>query len=169
MPWVYHGGGAPAGSNNPVVDGDLTVTGKITSGGKVGVETASPAFDLDVNPPSGAVAIRAKGDSVSLVLEHTPANHQSAVSFRENGIDKFIAGVGVYSADATNFDIGTNAASLFRIQSGGNMGNTMTPTSKLHIVGLPVFANNAAAIAGGLTAGAFYRTGADPDPVFVVH
>lgn len=34
---------------------------------------------------------------------------------------------------------------------------------------LPVFANNAAAIGGGLAVGRFYRTGADPDPVMVVH
>jgi hypothetical protein len=32
-----------------------------------------------------------------------------------------------------------------------------------------VYANNAAAITGGLSAGAFYRTGADPDAVCVVH
>ena len=46
---------------------------------------------------------------------------------------------------------------------------TSSPTSALQVVGLPVYANNAAAVAGGLTAGAFYRTGADPDPVCVVH
>lgn len=40
--------------------------------------------------------------------------------------------------------IGTNAANL--------------PTSKLHVVGLPVYADNATALAAGLTAGAFYRT-----------
>jgi len=34
---------------------------------------------------------------------------------------------------------------------------------------LPVYASNTAAIAGGLSAGDFYRTGADPDPVCVVH
>lgn len=34
---------------------------------------------------------------------------------------------------------------------------------------LPVYANNAAAIAGGKVAGNLYRTGADPDPVCVVH
>ena len=34
---------------------------------------------------------------------------------------------------------------------------------------IPVYANNAAAIAGGLAAGDFYRTGADPDPVCIVH
>ena len=54
--------------------------------------------------------------------------------------------------------------------NSGNLGiGTTNPTSKLQVVGLPVYANNVAAIAGGLTAGAFYRTGADPDPVCVVH
>jgi len=37
------------------------------------------------------------------------------------------------------------------------------------VTGLPVYANNAAALAGGLVVGMFYRTGADPDPVCVVH
>lgn len=57
-----------------------------------------------------------------------------------------------------------------RITNSGNVGiGSSAPTSILQVVGLPVYANNAAAIAGGLTAGAFYRTGADPDPVCVVH
>ena len=34
---------------------------------------------------------------------------------------------------------------------------------------LPVYANNAAAIAGGLVEGDFYRTGGNPDTVCVVH
>ena len=34
---------------------------------------------------------------------------------------------------------------------------------------LPVHVNNAAALAGGLVAGDFYRTGGDPDNVCVVH
>lgn len=38
-----------------------------------------------------------------------------------------------------------------------------------HITGLSVYANNAAAVAGGLMVGALYRTGADPDLVCVVH
>jgi len=35
---------------------------------------------------------------------------------------------------------------------------TTAPTSKLQVVGLPVYADNASATSGGLTAGAFYRT-----------
>jgi hypothetical protein len=46
---------------------------------------------------------------------------------------------------------------------------TTAPKSPLHVVGLSIYANNAAAVAAGLTAGAFYRTGADPDLVCVVH
>ena len=45
------------------------------------------------------------------------------------------------------------------IKNDGKVGIGATnPTSKLQVVGLPVYANNAGAIAGGLTAGAFYRT-----------
>ena len=70
-------------------------------------------------------------------------------------IDLYVAGV-----------LGTKMV----IDENGNMGiGTTAPKSKLHVVGLPIYANNAAAVAGGLTAGAFYRTGADPDPVCVVH
>ena len=42
--------------------------------------------------------------------------------------------------------------------------NSATPTASI-----PIYANNAAAIAGGLIAGEFYRTGANPDFVAVVH
>jgi len=64
----------------------------------------------------------------------------------------------------------TSPTERIRIDSTGKVGiGTTAPKSILHVVGLPIYANNAAAIAGGLTAGAFYRTGGDPDPVCVVH
>ncbi len=37
------------------------------------------------------------------------------------------------------------------------------------VFSLPVYANNAAAITGGLIAGNLYRTGGNPDPVCIVH
>lgn len=65
---------------------------------------------------------------------------------------------------------GTALTERMRITPGGLVGiGTQTPHSALAVVGLPVYANNAAAIAGGLAAGDFYRTGGDPDLVCVVH
>jgi hypothetical protein len=61
-------------------------------------------------------------------------------------------------------------AERMTILDNGNVGfNSTSPHSRLSVGGLPVYANNAAAITGGLAAGDFYRTGADPDPVMVVH
>ncbi len=65
---------------------------------------------------------------------------------------------GVYVNDASN--------NYF----AGKVGiGTDTATSNLQVVGLPAYANNAAAAGAGLTVGAFYRTGGDPDLVCVVH
>ena len=48
--------------------------------------------------------------------------------------------------------------------------NAIRSLLKLWTAGaIPIFANNAAAIAGGLTVGMLYRTNADPDTVCVVH
>lgn len=45
------------------------------------------------------------------------------------------------------------------IGATGNVGiGTVTPTSKLQVVGLPQYENNTAATGAGLSAGAFYRT-----------
>jgi hypothetical protein len=44
-----------------------------------------------------------------------------------------------------------------------------TFSARLNITGIPVYANNAAAIAGGLVAGDLYRTNGDPDLLCIVH
>ena len=67
-------------------------------------------------------------------------------------------------------ELTTTGNTYLAINVGSRVGIGMTdPKSVLQVVGLPVYANNAAAVASGLTAGAFYRTGSDPDLVCVVH
>ncbi len=59
---------------------------------------------------------------------------------------------------AANLHFGTSGASKMVINSDGDVGiGTNVPTSKLQVVGLPQYADNAAALLGGLTVGAFYR------------
>jgi hypothetical protein len=49
--------------------------------------------------------------------------------------------------------------SAMHITNSGRVGiGTISPTSPLQVIGVSVFADNAAATTGGLTAGAFYRT-----------
>lgn len=79
-------------------------------------------------------------------------------------------GLNTITWNATNAGISYLAPGSLSI-GDGNVGATNGKLTLAHIraVGLAVFANNAAAIAGGLAAGDFYRTGADPDVVCVVH
>lgn len=63
------------------------------------------------------------------------------------------------------FSIGNGAtagspSNAMVILKNGNTGiGSDSPTSKLQVVGLPVFADNAAALSGSLTLGAFYHNG----------
>lgn len=54
---------------------------------------------------------------------------------------------------------------------GADLGvqNDLEVMGDIFATGLPEYANNAAAVAGGLAVGGFYRNGADPDVVCVVH
>jgi len=59
----------------------------------------------------------------------------------------------------------TNVGMNINPKGSGQIGIGGTPK----MASLQVFANNAAAIAGGLSVGSLYRTGGDPDAVSVVH
>jgi len=127
--------------------------------GKVGIKTQDLGlFDFKINGDANITGHVDVGTGVNIANP----NWGMALSgsyLRINGSDGF------------QFYDTAGAAELARIVSAtGNLGiGTTDPKSKLHVVGIPVYADNAAAIAGGLTAGAFYRTGADPDPLMVVH
>ena len=62
---------------------------------------------------------------------------------------------------------GSGGVNKIAIDSDGKLGiGTTVPTAKLQVVGIAEYADNAAALTAGLTAGAFYRTG---DVLKIVH
>lgn len=64
-------------------------------------------------------------------------------------------------------DQNSPASALYVSGTTGYLGiGTISPTAPLHVLTLVAYTNNAQAIAGGLTVGAFYRNG---DAVGVVH
>jgi hypothetical protein len=126
----------------------------ISSSGNVGIGTASPS-----NIQSNTPVLHIFGSGASLRIQDSASGGDWNL-FARNG------------ASTNLFRIFDNAAFADRlvINASGNVGiGTTSPTSKLQVVGLPAFASNAAAVAGGLSVGAFYRTGGDPDSVSVVH
>jgi hypothetical protein len=130
----------------------------IVDGGNVGIGATAPA---GIN--LGAPTLNIRGSLPNLSLYNTSGSTNRRLWW-----------IDVESNDTLNIGSSDDntAGTLYKmtIQWDGKVGiGTTAPKSPLHVVGLPVYANNAAAISGGLTAGAFYRTGGDPDPVCVVH
>jgi len=94
---------------------------------------------------TGAAAIRAAAPAITGTGIMTNAY---GVSIKNQKVAGVTNGYGIYQEGASDINyfqgkvgIGTNA-----------------PSSALQVVGLPVYADNAAATTGGLSAGAFYRT-----------
>ncbi|MBA7557007.1 hypothetical protein ES705_49736 [subsurface metagenome] len=130
----------------------------------MGIGTNSPGTKLHV--ARTLEVLRIQGTVNPAIHFYSDVGRQGFIRFATtlNEIDIF------HELTGGSIVFGTVGAPRMKIDSSGNVGiGTLDPKSKLHVVGLPIYVNNAAAITGGLTAGAFYRTGADPDPVCVVH
>lgn len=80
---------------------------------------------------------------------------------------------GVFRMSASKTQIGSQDNNNVQFIHDSNVVGEYSATKMLWTIGigavLAVHANNAAALAGGLVAGDFYRTNADPDTVCVVH
>jgi hypothetical protein len=135
--------------------------------GNVGIGTSTPATKLEVG---GSVF----GEFEALRLVNTAnvaPNRGTSQTFyipaltssNEIGgkllISRSLDNVGAYMSFSTTTTNAAGVTEKMRITSAGNVGiGTTTPTSKLHVVGLASYLDNAAAILGGLTVGAFYHT-----------
>jgi hypothetical protein len=118
---------------------------RITSAGNVGIGTTTPFSKFTTYG-----ALSTSTSQISVV--NSEGGHiilRTGISGVSNN------GLSLISADVA----GTNQNTRLVVSSTGNVGiGTTTPNAKLQVVGLVSYADNAAAIAGGLTVGAFYHT-----------
>jgi len=126
---------------------------RITSGGNLLLGTSSDYGRLSVLTSAdgnGTVGYFRRNNAVN--------NDFSALEIKGDSAANTMT-LSAIGLNSTSFLFEAGGAERMRITSGGNVGiNTASPTSKLQVVGLPSYADNTTALAGGLTVGAFYHT-----------
>lgn len=141
--------------------------------GRIGIGTASPTRRLEVIAPGDGTGTVSATSSNLVNFASTATNSSAGVSFAATnatganvamamGVNPSASSAGVFAITNAagnqffQFDLGNNSVSVNT--QGGNFGiNTGTPTSKLQVVGLPVFSSVAAAQSSNtITQGAFY-------------
>ena len=132
-------GSQPAASN---LSNGTTGTGAVVLA-NAPTFTANPTFASVTG--SGAV-VEATGPTISAPTLSGHPTIEGVTSTGATGMGKLVYNAGATLATAT-----------------------LDATTSASITNLPVFANNAAAITGGLVAGNLYRLGTDPDQICVVH
>jgi hypothetical protein len=168
--YVYHNGDTNTYFGFPTNDTYAVRTNGsdilyINSSGDVGIGTTSPDRRLHVKD-SAIVITKLEGTNQGSLLDLVNSNASQAYNglrFTQGTTGKMAI---THIADGTTkgyVQIGNNwaAGSEILVVDGrtSNVGiGTTSPTAKLHVVGLPNYADNATALAGGLTVGAFYHT-----------
>ena len=150
------------GTSNGATFKDVSTTNNFTSVAAVPDGTAAnQGVALQVIPRGTGFSATIKSQFVvfNTDLNADMVNYESIVL--KAGGTKYTIGVvkgGTGALRPLIFEMGNNQAKL-TVDTTGYVGiGTTTPSSVLSVVGLPTYASNAAAIGGGLTVGAFYKT-----------
>lgn len=167
--------------NNNTTTQDMTVDSFNVTGTVVGGAIASYAFACWNNNDDNNVTLNLV-DTVAIALAGTPVDVAVAsysVTTNNSVINSYLCTLDGDDWDA--YQTGTNQLNLGgSVLVNGLVFGTVTyrtimtsgalvTSGNVNFAGLPIFANNAAAVAGGLAVGDLYRTNADPDLVCVVH
>lgn len=134
------------------------------SGGSGIILQASGAADQAAFSFNGNLFTGGTGTSTLPFFYINQSSFFAPTTLNPNGTFYGINQIGGGLADYFNFFLG-GTTSVFKIAFDGSLTASGTPT----FPELQVFANNAAAISGGLAVHNLYRTGADPDVVCIVH
>jgi len=168
---LFSANGIAAGSaagNTPYWNGTSWISNSsniFNNGGNVGIGTSAPLENFVISEPAGAVSGSQNFLLVETVINPFVFSSQGVIIRKDDGAKRGFKLFQDGNDDGNSlFKIASFSASgdierLTIKRNNGNVGiGTSAPTSKLQVVGLPVFADNASSITGGLTVGAFYRT-----------
>lgn len=155
-----------------VASGDVNAM-MILANGKIGIGIVAPAVSLESNGGigttlgSGGIYLSGDGGPDSCYLGYNYYNISSAetapAAARRSYRIRFMNGgtPGIYFDRRAAAAAAGAFTNYFTIRDNGVVN--------ILLASVTIYANNAAAVLGGLVAGDIYRTGADPDVMCIVH
>lgn len=156
------GGGTPGGSNQQIQFNNNGVFGGIP--GAI-YDSGTDTLTLATVSQLTGIGIGGSSENINIIASDSSPNGGQVVIQSASFMSLDAGGDFQFSGSGVATIVANSDATIQSI-SGRVILQGSTATS---VVGLQIFANNAAAISGGLAVNDLYRTGADPDVVCAVH